>query len=207
MVSMLVLALAALPLGGCQALFGKSERMAAAKSPAVRGDARELARAELTKGREALDKGNWAEAVMAFREAQRVPEFAAAAHNGMGVAYAQLGRTDIAERFFLLAVSEAPEDRRFSANLAKLYALNAKAQPEAPTLAQAPVAVQPQAPMLNTASAVRVERSQAKLVRTAQGELRLQGAATDKGSLAITVPQGNEGRAGLTFTRRTARAQ
>jgi Flp pilus assembly protein TadD len=203
---LIALALAAVPLGGCKMLFGSSDRVAANKALEQRAEPREMARTELAKGREALDKGNWAEAVMAFREARRVPEFAPAAHNGMGVAYAQLGRADLAERFFLLAIAEAPEDRRFSANLARLYAFNAKAQPEVTGLAQAPVAASPAS--LNQASAVRVERPQARLVRTAQGELRLQPAVQPRDeSRMAAAPQDKAARAGLTFTRRPTRAQ
>lgn len=206
--SLLLLAVAAVPLGGCS-LFGKTNSFAQkAEARQLKGE--DFAQARLTAGREALDKRHWAEAIMAFRDAQRTPRFAAQAHNGMGVAYAELGRADLAERYFLLAIAVAPEDRRFAANLSRLYAKNAQAEP---VLAAAPEPVpalaQPRSALTGANTAVRVERPTGRLVRTARGEMQLQSApgGTDQTQMASAATAPEAPRSGVTFTRRNARPQ
>ena len=206
--SLFLVALAAVPLGGCKALFGSSQ-FTAQKSEIRKEQPVDLAQRELTVGREALDKGNWAEAVVAFRNAQREPRFAAQAHNGMGVAFAQLGRADLAERYFLLAIAEAPEDRRFSANLARLHAQNSKAEALAFAAAKpepAPALAPQRTALTTTNPAIRLERPSARLVRTAQGELKLtapkQGA--EESRMASAAKPDPAKAAGLTFIRRTS---
>ena len=147
---------------------------------------------------------------MAFRDAQRTPQFAASAHNGMGVAYAELGRADLAERYFLAAIAAAPEDRRFATNLARLYAKNA---PATPALAAAPepvpALVQPRSALTGANTAVRVERPAGRLVRTARGELQLQSApqAAELAQMAAAEAKPAAPRPAVTFTRQKARPQ
>lgn len=206
--SLLMLAVAAVPLGGCS-LFGKTNNLAQ-KAQSRQLKTEDYAQARLTAGREALDKRHWAEAITAFRDAQRTPRFAAPAHNGMGVAYAELGRADLAERYFLLAIAAAPEDRRFAANLARLYAKNA--QPE-PVLAAAPEPVpalaQPRSALTGANTAIRVERPTGRLVRTARGEMQLQSVpqGADETQMAAAAATSDAPRPAVTFTRRSARAQ
>ncbi len=206
--SLLLLAVAAVPLGGCS-LFGKTDNFAQkAQARQLKGE--DFAQARLTAGREALDRAHWAEAIMAFRDAQRTPQFAAQAHNGMGVAYAELGRADLAERYFLLAIAVAPEDRRFAANLSRLYAKHA--QPE-PALAAAPEPVPalalPRVALTGANSSVKVERPTGRLVRTARGEMRLQSApeSASQTQMASVEAAPDAPRSGVTFTRRSARPQ
>lgn len=207
--TLLLLAVAAVPLGGCS-LFGKSNEFAARKSPAKQLNAEDFAQSRLTAGREALDKSNWAEAIMAFRDAQRMPRFAAQAHNGMGVAYAELGRSDLAERYFLLAIAEAPEDRRFAANLSRLYAKNALPAPALAAVTEpVPALAQPRSALTGANTAVRVERPTGRLVRTAQGEMRLQAGPEGKidTQMASAAASPDAPRSSVTFTRRNARPQ
>ncbi len=206
--SLLMLAVAAVPLGGCS-LFGNSNNFAQkAQTKQLKGE--DYAQARLEAGRAALGKSHWAEAIMAFRDAQRTPRFAAQAHNGMGVAYAELGRADLAERYFLLAIAAAPEERRFAANLSRLYAKHA--QPE-PTLAAAPEPVpalsQPRVALTGANTAVRVERPSGRLVRTARGEMRLQSMPTGANDtqMASAAAAPDAPSPGVTFTRRSARPQ
>jgi tetratricopeptide (TPR) repeat protein len=205
--SLLLLAVATVPLGGCS-LFGKANEFAAQKGPARQLKAEDFALARLTAGREALGKGNWAEAIMAFRDARRVPVLAAQAHNGTGVAYAELGRADLAERYFLAAIAAAPEDRRFAANLAKLYARSAQPQP---VLAAAPEpipALTPQRSALTSSNpSIRVERPSGRLVRTARGEMQLQSIPTGANDTQMASAAPGAPAAGVTFTRRGARPQ
>lgn len=207
--SLLLLAVAAVPLGGCSLPFGKSNEFAASKSPAKQQKAEDFAEARLGAGRAALDRGHWAEAITAFRDAQRLPALAPSAHNGMAVAYAELGRPDLAERYFLLAIAAAPEDRRFAANLSRLYAQNAKPAPVLAAAAEAiPALAEPRFALTGANTSVRVERPAGRLVRTARGEMRLQTAPEGKVESQMASASPPEApHAGVTFTRRGARPQ
>lgn len=74
---------------------------------------------DLAAGKRALADGQYGAAVAALRLARLDPACTAEATNGLGVAYAQLGRNDLAERYFREAVAMDPQDRRFAANLAR----------------------------------------------------------------------------------------
>lgn len=75
---------------------------------------------EFELGRLALDGGNYAEAIACFSAARIEPGLLASSLNGMGVAYARLGREDLAERYFREAAAAAPGDQRYAANLLRL---------------------------------------------------------------------------------------
>ena len=93
---------------------------------------------DLAAGRRALADGQYGAAVAALRLARLDPGCAAEATNGLGVAYAQLGRDDLAERYFREAVAMDPQDRRFTANLARFEqarAVQLAAHPAPPPVA------------------------------------------------------------------------
>jgi tetratricopeptide (TPR) repeat protein len=118
----IVLMVIALPvvglLGGCALLgLGPRQPQITAQSTLPMG-ADAFVRFE--QGRAALDAGLNAEAIAAFSEARLEPYLLAPSLNGMAVAYARLGRLDLAERYFMQAVAAAPQDVRFTANLAHL---------------------------------------------------------------------------------------
>ncbi|HEU4652174.1 MAG TPA: hypothetical protein VFS49_12245 [Croceibacterium sp.] len=121
--SAVVLAAASLGLGGCQALFGPHAFASAprAAEPAA-ADLAGYFDARIEAGRVHLARGRPTLAVTAFRQASYDPAHAALAYNGMGVAYAELGRADLARRYFALAVASDPADARFARNLARLDA-------------------------------------------------------------------------------------
>lgn len=79
---------------------------------------------QLAAGRKALSDGDTMGAIDSFRLAKLYPDHAAAALNGLAVAYSHLGRTDLTERYFQAAVAIAPEDERYRSNLARFYARN-----------------------------------------------------------------------------------
>lgn len=68
------------------------------------------------RGRHHLDDGHFALAISQFREALRLDPEQAAAHNGLAVAYASIGRTDLARRHFELAVAYGPTDPNYQRN-------------------------------------------------------------------------------------------
>src|SRR3546814_14347739 len=68
-----------------------------------------------------LRAGHPANAIQQFRLAALDPGSAAEAFNGLGVAYARLGRADLAERYFRMALSMDGANPRFAANLERFY--------------------------------------------------------------------------------------
>lgn len=109
-----------LALSGCQSLFGQHRAsLDSAQAP-------ELAQGEvavnpaLDQGRQLLKAGRIAQAVELLRIAQRDPASMAEASNALGVAYAKLGRHDLADRYFRMALSLQPGDQRFAANMLRL---------------------------------------------------------------------------------------
>lgn len=185
----LLIAVATAPLlAGCSSIFGGHHHLGSraeqwmqyASEPAGYADT------QIAEGRQALQDAQYGQAIIAFRNAQRFPETAAAAANGLGVAYAQIGRSDVAEHYFELAVSQAPDDRRFSANLERLrYQLAAQQTIVSikPTLAgEAPagsMAGRMIAAFPGTAAraGIRVEAPAARIARVSATEVRL--APTD----------------------------
>lgn len=72
------------------------------------------------EGRSQLRQGMISAAVASFRLALLDPVTAADANNGLGVAYAKLGRHDLAARYFQAAIALAPTDTRYAANMLRL---------------------------------------------------------------------------------------
>lgn len=112
-----LLALAAPMLAGCNGFFGHSRTLS--EEMPDRQPLERMAEIQLAAGRAALGNGEYAAAVMAYRNARLSPAHAGDAYNGMAIAYSYMGRPDLAERFFRQAVIENPADPRFSANLTR----------------------------------------------------------------------------------------
>jgi len=102
-----------------QALFGlRTKEPAAIRVPSP-ASASEVAKAT-EEGRLNLAQGQTGLAIEAFQRALSLGPPSATALNGMGVAYARLGRPDVAERFFREAIVIDPQDQRYAKNLARL---------------------------------------------------------------------------------------
>lgn len=116
-------------LSGCAGMFHSASRHVKSVEPTpnreVLAQVAMTGSSQLAQGRDLLTKGLVAQAIDQFRLAQRDPGTMAEASNGLGVAYARLGRSDLAERYFRMAVAIVPGDQRFAANLARLYERNA----------------------------------------------------------------------------------
>ena len=108
-------------LGGCQSspltswMF-KGNRPSPEQGKALAGNAA----GALQDGRELLRQGQISAAIATFRIALLDPASRAEASNGLAVAYAKLGRADLAERYFHAAISADPENTQFVANLLRL---------------------------------------------------------------------------------------
>lgn len=118
------LMLATLPLAallaGCQSFSANSRHLEAGFRVAEPVDTKTLVAQQLAEGRAALATRNYATAVASFRSAALDPAAAAEAHNGLAIAYAGIGRNDLADRYFRMAIAEAPENPRYQANLVRL---------------------------------------------------------------------------------------
>lgn len=135
-------------LGGCQLFESKASRMQVGIRVPVQPEPHAFAAAQLEEGRVALAGRSYPTAIAAFRQAALEPEFAAAAHNGLGIAYAGIGRNDIAERYFRQAAAEEPTNKRFADNLVRLqraqFAIEQARLARAEAAAALPVARPPQ---------------------------------------------------------------
>ncbi|GAA0273383.1 hypothetical protein GCM10009127_12300 [Alteraurantiacibacter aestuarii] len=130
---LLVLAGAAALLNGC-ALLGIGHKGAHIEAlSTLPGDAEAFVQFE--SGRDSLASGNYAAAIAEFSHARAEPTLLGPALNGMAVAYARLGREDLAERYFREATMADPADTRFAANLLRLQQAGQKAASQAATLA------------------------------------------------------------------------
>jgi len=139
----------------------------------------------LALGREELDNGAYGSAIETFRLALATGENPAEALNGLGVAYAQLGRADVAEDLFIRAQQHEPNNPRFARNLVTLRqsqdsAKFARAALPPLELPGPRVDAVPAAPPLAES---RVER----LRRLPSGEMALRTFALDSDARAPTI--------------------
>ena len=74
----------------------------------------------LQRGRAQLDSGLDALAIGSFRTEIRSDPDNVDAYNGLGVAYGRIGRNDLAQRYFEIALAKDPMNVKVQANLAKL---------------------------------------------------------------------------------------
>jgi hypothetical protein len=203
--TLIALVLTAPLLGGCHSIFAKRfgsklNIRPIGNQPAPGSDVA-YAVGQLEAGRKALDDGQVIAAIAAFRNARLYPDQTAAASNGLAVAYARLGRPDLAERYFREAVALAPGERRYQANLQRFYrlnpvelAMNASDRP-APAAAPSPA---PETRMVlvsqtGAPTAVVVSQPRSRLVRLSAEEVRIGSAepgsaATAEKPSSVTYP-------------------
>ncbi|MFZ9396571.1 MAG: tetratricopeptide repeat protein [Erythrobacter sp.] len=151
---------------------------------------------ELERGREALKAGHVMQAIEQFRMAAVNEQYAPDAFNGLGVAYARLGRADLAERYFRTAVELDSNNPKFAANLARFYetplgasALAMREREAAATLAKAEQAAQAEqlaaAEAVAPRSPVTVERPAVQVARGSNREVRVAAAPVATAPTAV----------------------
>jgi hypothetical protein len=117
----LLLVACVVPLGGCHSFLGihlsrNSVTPLPTEEPVLA--ARVVPGAKTSVGREQLASGQVGLAIETFLQALSAGEARAPATNGLGVAYARLGRYDLARRYFEEAVAIDGADPRYANNLA-----------------------------------------------------------------------------------------
>lgn len=91
---------------------------------------------EFEFARASLIDERYGQAITSFRKSEIYPKYQAESDNGLGIAYAALGRNDLALRYFRKAVDFAPGEAKFLANLNRLEtAIAAANERSAPALA------------------------------------------------------------------------
>jgi tetratricopeptide (TPR) repeat protein len=166
------LAAGAAMLSGCQG-FPLGKWAFAKPSSASQAGVTDAAFSEATlqEGRQQLQQGRISEAIASFRMAMMTPDARAEASNGLAVAYAKLGRADLADRYFREAASLDPNNPKFAANLLRLQqqqttlmaaaehaTMLASATELAPVMAPAP-----SAPLAQNEGLTRVSRGEVHL--------------------------------------------
>ncbi|WP_095013106.1 hypothetical protein [Tsuneonella mangrovi] len=126
------LIVSATALGGCQSIFGFGGHTASALPRIDQPLPDDYGAIQLAAARKALSEGRTSDAIDGFMVARLYPASAAAAYNGLAVAYSRIGRTDLTERFFTKAVALAPQDDRYRANLALFYSRNGSVKSDLP---------------------------------------------------------------------------
>lgn len=163
-------AAAVLALGGCKS-FVNALGFGPKADTQIEQRAEIFGSEELQNGKLALQQGHVAAAIQQFRLAALNEDHAADAFNGLGVAYARLGRADLAERYFQAAIKVDPGNPKYAANLTRFY----------------------QSPLGNSARALamRAKETQellAQAERTAIAEGLIKPEVIDQGTIALTTP-------------------
>ena len=112
----LALVALAASLGGCKSFvqaFDFSRHSGAPQYAVGQGD--------LDEGKALLRSGNVGNALAPLHRAALNPVTQGEALNALGVAYARLGRADLAERFFIAATRYDAASERYAANLDRFY--------------------------------------------------------------------------------------
>jgi tetratricopeptide (TPR) repeat protein len=176
LVSIFLLSACSLVLSACQAVDESSSISHLGRSSSSAVDLSGYFHARLDAGRNHLVRHRLTQAVTAFRQASYDPALASEAFNGLGVAYARLGRADLARRYFGLAVSADPQDPRYRRNLARVDGASAahrSVDSARSSVLDSPGLVQ-EAGRAETARATApAGAAQAVLVRTSRYETRL----------------------------------
>lgn len=135
-----VLSLCALALSACSSLGHRNLAHSKTFSPRVNVEKRSEGQSLTETARTHLAADQLGLAVELFRDALANGEAAAPAFNGLGVAYARLGRADLAKLYFTKAMAADPANPRFAENLARLTRTEGLAQKAALAAAVPPAA-------------------------------------------------------------------
>ncbi len=178
-------------LGGCQFLGKLNLARSGSQDEQQAGKVKRAMPSSLAEGREHLRTNRNGLAIDAFNLALVRGEDPAAAFNGLGVAYARVGRNDLAYRFFKKANASDPDNPVYASNLIRLvdspaFALNQIDR--APTAPPARAAER----LVTASAAAAAPRAPGKLYREGRGQISLTtrsdstSTAPDQRSAAMT---------------------
>ena len=171
-----------LSLGGCQ-FFGKLNMAQSGSKEQQRSVAVDRTMpSSLAEGREHLRSNRNGMAIDAFNLALIRGEDPAAAYNGLGVAYARIGRNDLAYRFFKKANASNPDNPVYASNLIRLVDSPAFALNQIDRAPAAPPARAAERPV--AAATTAAPRVPGKLYREGRGQISL----TTRPDPAMTAP-------------------
>ena len=192
---LVILAVAAFSLSGCGTIHsvfgGHSARMPELKMSAPANA--EAAMAQATQeGRSYLDKGQTGLAIEAFQRALSLGAPSAPALNGMGVAFARLGRYELAHRYFEEAAAIEPSNERYAANLARLNRSPAFAMRYPGDFAAAVMKSSQPKPERAAPALASVDQQPRRLTRVSSGEYNLQTSAPMQAPLIRSASVGSQ---------------
>ena len=182
----LALVALATSLGGCKSFVQAFDFSRNSSTPQYA-----IGPADLEEGRAQLGAGNPGNAIAPLHRAALVPELRGDALNALGVAYAKLGRADLAERYFASAARLNPDNERFAANLDRFYRSDL-AQSARFAFQQRQNAAQQYAEFARSGVAIPEERGPDRRVVLSGGETRTitlsQAATSHRVSLGGSAP-------------------
>ncbi len=144
------------------------------------------------QGREDLAAGRTGAAIARFQIALAAGEPVGAAANGLGVAYARLGRFEQAHRFFSEAIAVEPDNAKYRANLALLMRSPLMAEHHsADFTAQVARAVAPE--LVGTAERPAAPGALTRISRGAVALRTSSGLVSGRGPLPRTGASGSKG--------------
>jgi tetratricopeptide (TPR) repeat protein len=172
--------LAVIALGGCHSLFARHHTLSAEAVAVQTRPEIDLA-GQLVAGRTALAEARYAEAIAAFSRLRGEPGYDGEACNGLAIAWAGIGRDDLAAVYFRRALAAAPDDARYQRNFARFEARQDGARQARAQLAaaqtQTQTQTQAQAAAPTSAPAVATARTAPQLTRVSAHEFVLQAAS------------------------------
>jgi tetratricopeptide (TPR) repeat protein len=139
-------------LGGCAAM--QPQAQLTIRPVQSQEGAQQLSK-PIEAGMAHLRLGQNADAISSFRAALRDNPESAEAHNGLAIAYDRIGRTDLAQRYFELAMAHDPANVKYGANLALLSAKSGLPQ-LAQNMAEPPTAAVSAQPPIEPVLAVAI---------------------------------------------------
>ncbi len=157
-------------LGGCQFLGQLNLARSGSEKQQKAAPAQRAVASSLAEGRDHLRANRNGMAIESFNLALVRGEDPAAAFNGLGVAYARVGRNDLAYRFFKKANASDPDNPIYASNLIRLvdqpsFALN--------QIDRTPAAQPPRQADRPASASAAAPRTPGKLYREGRGQLSL----------------------------------
>lgn len=191
-------------LGGCQNILSSNHRLADRTVEDV--DLSGYFALRLEEGRIHLQANRPGAAISAYRQASTDPELRAAAYNGMAIAFDRLGRTDLAQSYFMAAIQIEPENVSFASNFVHFSETHSgealAVQTVAPAIVDAQLASEAATPELAASPLADPSAPNGTMRRISEREVHI--AAREE--VPSLVPGGSAGRAPAINVERRAAA-